>query len=146
MKDEKKKGGSSVNVEQIRAKKLYAEGKSAEEIAKLLEKSTGTIYRWIKQYKEEFEQSRKIAQMTTDDMSDLLDEAHKKNLLEIIENPHLLQNPKAADALIKIANVLEKMDARKEREAMLQANEEEKGVVFIDDIKDGFDESESEEI
>lgn len=136
-----------MNVEQIRAKKLYAEGKSAEEIAKLLEKSTGTIYRWIKQYKEEFEQSRKIAQMTTDDMSDLLDEAHKKNLLEIIENPHLLQNPKAADALIKIANVLEKMDARKEREAMLQANEEEKGVVFIDDIKeDGFDESESEEI
>ncbi|KYM44091.1 helix-turn-helix domain-containing protein [Fusobacterium necrophorum] len=135
-----------MNIEQIRAKKLYAEGKSAEEIAKLLEKSTGTIYRWIKQYKEEFEQSRKIAQMTTDDMSDLLDEAHKKNLLEIIENPHLLQNPKAADALIKIANVLEKMDARKEREAMLQANEEEKGVVFIDDIKDGFDESESEEI
>lgn len=134
-----------MNVEQIRAKKLYAEGKSAEEIAKLLEKSTGTIYRWIKQYKEEFEQSRKIAQMTTDDMSDLLDEAHKKNLLEIIENPHLLQNPKAADALIKIANVLEKMDARKEREAMLQANEEEKGVVFIDDIKDQFDESESEE-
>lgn len=135
-----------MNVEQIRAKKLYAEGKSAEEIAKLLEKSTGTIYRWIKQYKEEFEQSRKIAQMTTDDMSDLLDEAHKKNLLEIIENPHLLQNPKAADALIKIANVLEKMDARKEREAMLQANEEEKGVVFIDDIKeDGFDKSQSEE-
>lgn len=135
-----------MNVEQIRAKKLYAEGKSAEEIAKLLEKSTGTIYRWIKQYKEEFEQSRKIAQMTTDDMSDLLDEAHKKNLLEIIENPHLLQNPKAADALIKIANVLEKMDARKEREAMLQANEEEKGVVFIDDIKeDRFDESQSEE-
>ncbi|EFS20837.1 hypothetical protein FSBG_00334 [Fusobacterium gonidiaformans 3-1-5R] len=135
-----------MNVEQIRAKKLYAEGKSAEEIAKLLEKSTGTIYRWIKQYKEEFEQSRKIAQMTTDDMSDLLDEAHKKNLLEIIENPHLLQNPKAADALIKIANVLEKMDARKEREAMLEANEEEKGVVFIDDIKeDGFDKSQSEE-
>ncbi|MDK4517112.1 helix-turn-helix domain-containing protein [Fusobacterium necrophorum] len=135
-----------MNVEQIRAKKLYAEGKSAEEIAKLLDKSTGTIYRWIKQYKEEFEQSRKIAQMTTDDMSDLLDEAHKKNLLEIIENPHLLQNPKSADALIKIANVLEKMDARKEREAMLQANQEEKGVVFIDDIKDRFDESTSEEI
>ncbi|KYM55365.1 hypothetical protein A2U06_07920 [Fusobacterium necrophorum subsp. funduliforme] len=135
-----------MNVEQIRAKKLYAEGKSAEEIAKLLDKSTGTIYRWIKQYKEEFEQSRKIAQMTTDDMSDLLDEAHKKNLLEIIENPHLLQNPKSADALIKIANVLEKMDARKEREAMLQANEEEKGVVFIDDIKeDRSDESQSEE-
>ena len=135
-----------MNVEQIRAKKLYAEGKSAEEIAKLLDKSTGTIYRWIKQYKEEFEQSRKIAQMTTDDMSDLLDEAHKKNLLEIIENPHLLQNPKSADALIKIANVLEKMDARKEREAMLQANEEEKGVVFIDDIKeDRADESQSEE-
>ncbi|CAL7869910.1 Helix-turn-helix domain-containing protein [Fusobacterium necrophorum subsp. funduliforme] len=135
-----------MNVEQIRAKKLYAEGKSAKEIAKLLEKSTGTIYRWIKQYKEEFEQSRKIAQMTTDDMSDLLDEAHKKNLLEIIENPHLLQNPKAADALIKIANVLEKMDARKEREAMLEANEEQKGVVFIDDIKeDGFDKSQSEE-
>lgn len=136
-----------MNVEQIRAKKLYAEGKSAEEIAKLLDKSTGTIYRWIKQYKEEFEQSRKIAQMTTDDMSDLLDEAHKKNLLEIIENPHLLQNPKSADALIKIANVLEKMDARKEREAMLQANEEEKGVVFIDDIKeDRSNESTSEEI
>ncbi|MCF0162961.1 MAG: helix-turn-helix domain-containing protein [Fusobacterium necrophorum] len=135
-----------MNVEQIRAKKLYAEGKNAEEIAKLLDKSAGTIYRWIKQYKEEFEQSRKIAQMTTDDMSDLLDEAHKKNLLEIIENPHLLQNPKSADALIKIANVLEKMDARKEREAMLQANEEEKGVVFIDDIKeDRSDESQSEE-
>ena len=135
-----------MNVEQIRAKKLYAEGKNAEEIAKLLDKSAGTIYRWIKQYKEEFEQSRKIAQMTTDDMSDLLDEAHKKNLLEIIENPHLLQNPKSADALIKIANVLEKMDARKEREAMLQANEEEKGVVFIDDIKEErSDESQSEE-
>ena len=134
-----------MNVEQIRAKKLYAEGKSAEEIAKLLEKSTGTIYRWIKQYKEEFEQSRKIAQISSDDMSDLLDEAHKKNLLEIIENPELLKNPKAADALIKIANVLEKMDARKEREALMQAKDEEKGVVFIDDIPNGFDKKESKE-
>jgi len=126
-----------MNLDKVRAKKLYAECKSAEEIAKALGKSKNTIYRWIKENKEEFENSRKLAQMSTDNMKDLLDENHKKLLLEIIEKPNTLADPKTADALIKIANVLEKMDIRAERERMNQLREEklERGVVFVDDIE-----------
>lgn len=127
----------SLDLDLIKCKKLYAEHKSVDEIAKETGKSKNTIYRWIKQHKEEFEESRKLASMDTDTMKDLLDENHKKMLIKIIEEPDSLSNPKIADALIKIANVLEKMDARAERERLnqMREREEERGVAFIDDIK-----------
>ena len=68
-----------------------------------------------------------------------MDEAHKKMLLKIIENPETLVDPKVADSLIKIANVLEKMDKRREQEKKANKKEEDGGVVFIDDIKDEKD-------
>lgn len=125
-----------MNIERLRAKKLYAEHKSTEEIAKELGKSKGTIYRWLKEHREEFEEARKLAEITTDDIGEILDEAHKKVLLDIIENPQNLKDPKIADALIKIANVLEKMNLRAEREKLSKLKEEEKvrGVIFIDDL------------
>lgn len=125
-----------MNIDQLKAKKLYAEHKTAEEIAKQLGKSKGTIYRWLKEYREEFEEARKLAEISTDDIEDILDEAHKKVLLDIIENPSNLKDPKVADALIKIANVLEKMNLRAERERLAKLKEEEKvrGVVFINDL------------
>ena len=72
-----------MDFELIKAKKLYAQGKTAKEIASALKKSLGTIYRWIKDNKEEFEEARKLAGMTLDDVVDLLDETHKKILIEI---------------------------------------------------------------
>ena len=72
-------------------------------------------------------------------MGEILDEAHKKMLLKIVENPEMLGNPKVADALVKIANVLEKMDKRREQEKKANKKEEDGGVVFIDDIKDEKD-------
>lgn len=128
-----------MNLEKLKAKKLYSEGKSPEEIAKELGKSKGTIYRWIKENKDEFEEARKLAEISINDMEGILDEAHKKMLLEIIENPKNLQDPKVADALIKIANVLDKMNQRAERERLAKQREEEqgRGVVFVDDVESG---------
>lgn len=127
-----------MDLELLKAKKLYAQGKTAKEIASALKKSLGTIYRWIKENKEEFEEARKLKELSVDDMGEILDEAHKKMLLNIIENPETLVDPKVADSLIKIANVLEKMDKRREKEKKekQQADEEERGVLILDDIKE----------
>ncbi|CAL7888272.1 helix-turn-helix domain-containing protein [Fusobacterium necrophorum subsp. funduliforme] len=127
-----------MNVEQVRAKKLYADGKNAEEIAKELSKSKGTIYRWIKENKEEFEKARKLAEINLDDMTDILDEAHKEMILKILEDPETLKDPKIADALIKFVNILEKMSLRSEREKEIKKREEasERGVLIVDDIKE----------
>lgn len=125
-----------MNLEQIKAKRLYAEGKNPDEIAKTLGKSLGTIYRWIKENKAEFEEARELAQMTLDDVIGLLDETHKKILIEISKNPAKFQDPKIADALVKVANVVEKVHLRseKQKEQAKKEEEEERGVVFVNDI------------
>nr|DAJ31706.1 MAG TPA: Homeodomain-like domain [Caudoviricetes sp.] len=126
-----------MNLEQLQAKKLYAEGKTVDEIASALNKSKGTVYRWIKENKEEFEKAKKLAQMTPNDMIGFIDEAHKKVLLDIAENPEKIKNPKVADALIKIATVLEKLGNRSEKEQERKKKEEieERGVLIVDDVK-----------
>ena len=83
-----------MDLELLKAKKLYAQGNTAKEIASALNKSQGTIYRWIKDNKEEFEEARKLAGMTLDDVVDLLDETHKKILIEISKNPEQFRDPK----------------------------------------------------
>lgn len=124
-----------MNLEQIKAKRLYAEGKSADEIAKVLGKSLGTIYRWIKENKEEFEEARELARMTLDEVIGLLDETHKKILIDISKNPNKFQDPKVADALVKVANVVEKAQQRSEKQKLEKREEdEERGVVFVNDI------------
>ena len=128
-----------MKLELVQAKRMYAQGNTAQKIASALNKSPGTIYRWIKENKEEFEEARKLKKLSVDDMGEILDEAHKKMLLKIIENPETLVDPKIADSLIKIANVLEKMDKRREQEKKANKKEEDGGVVFIDDIKDEKD-------
>ena len=127
-----------MKLELVQAKRMYADNKSIDEIASALNKSKGTVYRWIKEHKEEFEEARKLKEITSDDMGEILDEAHKKMLLKIIENPETLVDPKVADSLIKIANVLEKMDKRREKEKKEKqhAEEEERGVLIVDDIKE----------
>ena len=72
-------------------------------------------------------------------MEDILDEANKKVLLDIIKDPEKLKDPKLADALIKIAHVLEKIGLRSEKKKVKEKREEVGGVVFIDDIKDEKD-------
>lgn len=126
-----------MDLEILKAKKLYAQGKNAKEIASIVNKSVGTIYRWIKENKEQFEEARKLAGMTLDDVADLLDETHKKILIEISKDPQKFQNPKIADALVKVASVVEKVTARseKKKEQAKKDIEEERGVVFVDDIK-----------
>ena len=134
----KNNGGVFMKLELVQAKRMYADNKSIDEIASALNKSKVTVYRWIKEHKEEFEEARKLKELSVDDMGEILDEAHKKMLLNIIENPETLVDPKVADSLIKIANVLEKMDKRREKEKKekQQADEEERGVLILDDIKE----------
>ena len=128
-----------MKLELVQAKRMYADNKSIDEIASALNKSQGTIYRWIKDNKEVFEEARRLANLTLDDMEDILDEANKKVLLDIIKDPEKLKDPKLADALIKIANVLEKIGLRSEKKKVKEKVEEVGGVVFIDDIKDEKD-------
>ena len=126
-----------MDLELLKAKKLYAQGKTAKEIASALNKSLGTIYRWIKDNKEEFEEARKLAGMTLDDVVDLLDETHKKILIEISKNPQEFKDPKTADALVKVARVVEKVTARSEKkkeQAKKEVESNERGVIIIDDI------------
>lgn len=127
-----------MDLELLKAKKLYAQGKTAKEIASALKKSLGTIYRWIKENKEEFEEARKLAGMTLDDVVDLLDETHKKILIEISKNPEQFKDPKTADALVKVASVVEKVTARseKKKEQAKKEVEKERGVLIVDDIKE----------
>ena len=126
-----------MDLELLKAKKLYAQGKTTKEIASALKKSLGTIYRWIKDNKEEFEEARKLAGMTLDDVVDLLDETHKKILIEISKNPEQFRDPKTADALVKVASVVEKVTARSEKkkeQAKKEVESNERGVIIIDDI------------
>ncbi|MDD7409993.1 helix-turn-helix domain-containing protein [Fusobacterium gastrosuis] len=126
-----------MKIDQLRAKKLYANGKNPLEIAEELGISKGTVYRWIKDNKKEFEEARELARLTLDDVVDLLDETHKKILIEISKNPQKFQDPKIADSLVKVANVVEKVCLRseKKKEQAKKEEEEERGVVFVDDIK-----------
>lgn len=126
-----------MKIDQLRAKKLYANGKNPLEIAEELGISKGTVYRWIKDNKKEFEEARELARLTLDDVVDLLDETHKKILIEISKNPQKFQDPKIADSLVKVANVVEKVCLRseKKKEQAKKEVEEERGVVFVDDIK-----------
>ena len=125
-----------MDLELLKAKKLYAQGKTAKEIASALNKSLGTIYRWIKDNKEEFEEARKLAGMTLDDVVDLLDETHKKILIEISKNPEQFRDTKTADALVKVASVVEKVTARseKKKEQAKKEVEEERGVLIVDNL------------
>lgn len=127
-----------MKLEQLKAKRLYANGKTQVEIANELGVSKGTVYRWIKENKEEFEEARKLSNMTLDDMTDMLDETHKKILIEIARDPQKFKDPKVADALVKVANVIEKLSTRseKKKEQAKKEVEEERGVVFVNDIRE----------
>ncbi|MCQ9626894.1 helix-turn-helix domain-containing protein [Cetobacterium somerae] len=127
-----------MNLEIVKAKQLYAERKSPEEIAKEIGKSKATIYRWIKENQKAFDEARALEEMSTETVSDVLDNAHKKMLVSIIEDPDSLKDPKVADALIKVANVVEKLGLQKEREdeKKIRLSEQQRGVIFVDDIKD----------
>lgn len=127
-----------MNLEMVKAKQLYAERKSPEEIAKEIGKSKATIYRWIKENQKAFDEARSLEEMSTETVSDVLDNAHKKMLVSIIEDPDSLKDPKVADALIKVANVVEKLGLQKEREdeKKIKLSEQQRGVIFVDDIRD----------
>lgn len=127
-----------MNLEMVKAKQLYAERKSPEEIAKEIGKSKATIYRWIKDNQKAFDEARALEEMSAETVSGVLDNAHKKMLIDIIENPNSLKNPKTADALIKVANVVEKLGLQKEREdeKKIRLSEQQRGVIFVDDIRD----------
>ena len=126
-----------MNLDIIKARQMFAERKSTDEIAESLWKSKATVYRWINENKKDFDEARKLEEMSTENVSDILDNAHKKMLVSIIENPDSLKDPKIADALIKVANVVEKLGLQKEREddRKKKLSEKERGVIFADDIR-----------
>ena len=124
-----------LTLEQKKAKFLYAQGKSAIEIAKILNIGKSTIYRWISNDELGFKESKKMASFDAGDMAGIIDESHKKLLIEISENPDKLLDPKTADALLKVSKVLESLGQRKEKEDLDKQTEEEvRGVLIIDDI------------
>lgn len=124
-----------LTLEQRKAKSLYAQGKSAIEIAKILNIGKSTIYRWIGNDELGFKESKKMASFDAGDMAGIIDESHKKLLIEISENPDKLLDPKTADALLKVSKVLESLGQRKEKEDLDKQTEEEvRGVLIIDDI------------
>lgn len=124
-----------LTLEQRKAKSLYAQGKSAIEIAKILNIGKSTIYRWISNDELGFKESKKMASFDARDMAGIIDESHKKLLIEISENPDKLLDPKTADALLKVSKVLESLGQRKEKEDLNKQTEEEvRGVLIIDDI------------
>ena len=124
-----------LTLEQKKAKSLYAQGKSAIEIAKILNIGKSTIYRWISNDELGFKESKKMASFDAGDMAGIIDESHKKLLIEISENPDKLLDPKTADALLKVSKVLESLGQRKEKEDLVKQTEEEvRGVLIIDDI------------
>lgn len=124
-----------LTLEQRKAKSLYAQGKSAIEIAKILNIGKSTIYRWISNDELGFKESKKMASFDAGDMAGIIDESHKKLLIEISENPDKLLDPKTADALLKVSKVLESLGQRKEKEDLNKQTEEEvRGVLIIDDI------------
>ncbi len=124
-----------LTLEQRKAKSLYAQGKSAIEIAKILNIGKSTIYRWISNDELGFKESKKMASFNAGDMAGIIDESHKKLLIEISENPDKLLDPKTADALLKVSKVLESLGQRKEKEDLDKQTEEEvRGVLIIDDI------------
>ena len=124
-----------LTLEQRKAKSLYAQGKSVIEIAKILNIGKSTIYRWISNDELGFKESKKMASFDAGDMAGIIDESHKKLLIEISENPDKLLDPKTADALLKVSKVLESLGQRKEKEDLNKQTEEEvRGVLIIDDI------------
>lgn len=124
-----------LTLEQRKAKSLYAQGKSAIEIAKILNIGKSTIYRWINNDELGFKESKKMASFDAGNMAGIIDESHKKLLIEISENPDKLLDPKTADALLKVSKVLESLGQRKEKEDLDKQTEEEvRGVLIIDDI------------
>lgn len=124
-----------LTLEQRKAKSLYAQGKSAIEIAKILNIGKSTIYRWINNDELGFKESKKMASFDAGDMAGIIDESHKKLLIEISENPDKLLDPKTADALLKVSKILESLGQRKEKEDLDKQTEEEvRGVLIIDDI------------
>lgn len=70
-------------------------------------------------------------------MIGIIDESHKKLLIEIAENPSKLFDSKNADSLCKVARVLESMAAKSDREkaAEVEGQETTKGVLIIDDVE-----------
>lgn len=135
-----REGGRDVKLtlEQRKVKKLYIEGKTPKQIAEETKIAISSIYRWIKDPKLEFKKSKELAEFSTEDMSSIVDESHKKLLMKIAENPDELLDPKTADSLCKVAKVLESLDAKSAREKMMSGEGEEvqevKGVMIIDDI------------
>lgn len=128
-----------LTLEQRKVKKLYIEGKTPKQIAEETKIALSSIYRWIKDPKLEFQKSKELADFSTADMATIIDESHKKLLMEIAENPNKLLDPKTADSLCKVAKVLESLDTKASREKALSAEEEAeaevKGVLIIDDVE-----------
>ena len=128
-------GAMGLTLEQQKAKALYAQGKSANEIAEALKLGKSTIYRWINNEALGFKESKKMADFNSKDMAGIIDESHKKLLIEISENPDRLLDPKVADALLKVSKVLENLGERSNKEEEQQLEDEQvRGVLIIDDI------------
>ena len=124
-----------LTLEQRKARSLYAQGKTAVEISIELDIGKSTIYRWISNEELGFKESKKMASFNAGDIAGIIDESHKKLLIEISENPDKLLDPKTADALLKVSKVLETLGQRKEKEELEEQKEEEvRGVLIIDDI------------
>lgn len=92
--------------EQVKARRLYSQGKEIKEINKLTKIPSRTLYAWKADVEQGWEKARRLAQLSPEALGDLLLESYKEAVLDIADNPIKLQNPSVADSLIKVVKAI----------------------------------------
>jgi transposase-like protein len=102
----------------LEAEKLYVQnGLSCSAIAATLGVNEGTIYRWkaeaaSKGDAADWDGQRRVYNMSPREMFAIYAETVKTWIVQIHRNPELLSDGKIADAIVKHASVLQKLDTR----------------------------------
>ena len=100
------------------AEKLYVKnGLSCAAIAERLGAAEGTVYRWKAEAAEkgeaqDWDAQRRVYNMSPREMFAIYAETVKSWIVKIQHNPDLLSDGKIADAIVKHASVLKKLDTR----------------------------------
>jgi transposase-like protein len=100
------------------AERLYVQnGMTCPQIASKLSVNEGTVYRWKNEANEQGESldwdaQRRMYNLSPREMFAIYAETVKKWIINLQKKPELLSDPKIADAIVKHASVLTKLDVR----------------------------------
>ena len=102
----------------LEAEKLYVKkGLSCAAIAESLRVNEGTVYRWkaeaaSKGEASDWDSQRRVYNMSPREMFAIYAETVKTWIMQIQKSPELLSDGKIADAIVKHASVLKRLDVR----------------------------------